>query len=78
MAVLDWELSTTGHPLADLAYALSFYFWPNSVKSLTQGNISNLKDTAGMKLQLCQNEFQNACSVNIVYLKTLFKQVIDK
>uniref|UniRef100_A0A7M4EHI5 Acyl-CoA dehydrogenase family member 11 n=1 Tax=Crocodylus porosus TaxID=8502 RepID=A0A7M4EHI5_CROPO len=29
VAVLDWELSTTGHPLADLAYALSFYFWPN-------------------------------------------------
>uniref|UniRef100_A0A8C3B6Z3 Acyl-CoA dehydrogenase family member 11 n=1 Tax=Cairina moschata TaxID=8855 RepID=A0A8C3B6Z3_CAIMO len=32
LAVLDWELSTTGHPLADLAYATMFYFWPTSLK----------------------------------------------
>uniref|UniRef100_A0A8C2SXE5 Acyl-CoA dehydrogenase family member 11 n=1 Tax=Coturnix japonica TaxID=93934 RepID=A0A8C2SXE5_COTJA len=31
LAVLDWELSTTGHPLADLAYATQFYFWPTSL-----------------------------------------------
>uniref|UniRef100_A0A7N8XK34 Acyl-CoA dehydrogenase family member 11 n=1 Tax=Mastacembelus armatus TaxID=205130 RepID=A0A7N8XK34_9TELE len=28
IAVLDWELSTTGHPLADLAYFLMPHFWP--------------------------------------------------
>uniref|UniRef100_A0A8B9CBY5 Acyl-CoA dehydrogenase family member 11 n=1 Tax=Anser brachyrhynchus TaxID=132585 RepID=A0A8B9CBY5_9AVES len=33
LAVLDWELSTTGHPLADLAYATIFYFWPTSLKA---------------------------------------------
>uniref|UniRef100_A0A8C0IG26 Acyl-CoA dehydrogenase family member 11 n=1 Tax=Bubo bubo TaxID=30461 RepID=A0A8C0IG26_BUBBB len=27
LAVLDWELSTAGHPLADLAYATLFHFW---------------------------------------------------
>jgi len=50
LAVLDWELSTTGHPLADLAYATLFYFWPTSIKNLGQGTVLGLKDTIGMKL----------------------------
>lgn len=49
LAVLDWELSTTGHPLADLAYATQFYFWPTSIKSLGQGSVLGFKDTIGMK-----------------------------
>uniref|UniRef100_A0A8C4L462 Acyl-CoA dehydrogenase family member 11 n=1 Tax=Equus asinus asinus TaxID=83772 RepID=A0A8C4L462_EQUAS len=28
IAVLDWELSTIGHPLTDLAYLTMFCFWP--------------------------------------------------
>lgn len=28
IAVLDWELSTTGQPLADLAYFLMNHYWP--------------------------------------------------
>uniref|UniRef100_A0A8C2XSK0 Acyl-CoA dehydrogenase family member 11 n=1 Tax=Cyclopterus lumpus TaxID=8103 RepID=A0A8C2XSK0_CYCLU len=36
MAVLDWELSTTGQPLADLAYFLMPYYWPTSI------NITNI------------------------------------
>ncbi|XP_004381463.1 acyl-CoA dehydrogenase family member 11 isoform X1 [Trichechus manatus latirostris] len=31
IAVLDWELSTIGHPLSDLAYLCVFYFWPRTV-----------------------------------------------
>ncbi|KAM9187546.1 acyl-CoA dehydrogenase family member 11 [Dugong dugon] len=31
IAVLDWELSTVGHPLSDLAYLCLFYFWPRTV-----------------------------------------------
>lgn len=50
LAVLDWELSTTGHPLADLAYATQFYFWPTSIKNLGQGSVLGFKDTIGMKL----------------------------
>lgn len=50
LAVLDWELSTTGHPLADLAYATLFYFWPVSVKDLSQGTVLNFKDILGTKL----------------------------
>ncbi|XP_037986111.1 acyl-CoA dehydrogenase family member 11 [Motacilla alba alba] len=45
LAVLDWELSTTGHPLADLAYATQFYFWPTSLKDLGQGSVLGFKDT---------------------------------
>ncbi|XP_048866423.1 acyl-CoA dehydrogenase family member 11 [Brienomyrus brachyistius] len=29
LAVLDWELSTTGQPLADLAYFLMPFYWPS-------------------------------------------------
>ncbi|KAK4827678.1 hypothetical protein QYF61_020489 [Mycteria americana] len=45
LAVLDWELSTAGHPLADLAYATLFYFWPTSIKDLGQGTVLGFKDT---------------------------------
>ncbi|XP_049726834.1 acyl-CoA dehydrogenase family member 11 [Elephas maximus indicus] len=31
IAVLDWELSTIGHPLSDLAHLSLFYFWPRTV-----------------------------------------------
>uniref|UniRef100_A0A7N6AM20 Acyl-CoA dehydrogenase family member 11 n=1 Tax=Anabas testudineus TaxID=64144 RepID=A0A7N6AM20_ANATE len=31
VAVLDWELSTTGQPLADLAYFLMPHYWPRSL-----------------------------------------------
>ncbi|NXL74396.1 ACD11 dehydrogenase, partial [Leptocoma aspasia] len=45
LAVLDWELSTTGHPVADLAYATQFYFCPASIKNLGQGSVWGFKDT---------------------------------
>uniref|UniRef100_A0A669PTI0 Acyl-CoA dehydrogenase family member 11 n=1 Tax=Phasianus colchicus TaxID=9054 RepID=A0A669PTI0_PHACC len=44
LAVLDWELSTTGHPLTDLAYAIQFYFWPTSLNVLGQGSVFNFKE----------------------------------
>uniref|UniRef100_A0A8C9ZVZ9 Acyl-CoA dehydrogenase family member 11 n=1 Tax=Sander lucioperca TaxID=283035 RepID=A0A8C9ZVZ9_SANLU len=31
MALLDWELSTTGQPLADLAYFLMPHYWPTGL-----------------------------------------------
>ncbi|PIK37898.1 putative acyl-CoA dehydrogenase family member 11 isoform X2 [Apostichopus japonicus] len=33
LAVLDWELSTLGDPLTDLAYSLISYHWPTDVPS---------------------------------------------
>ncbi|XP_044311893.1 acyl-CoA dehydrogenase family member 11 isoform X2 [Varanus komodoensis] len=47
LAVLDWELSTIGHPLADLSYMLTFYFWPKAM-CLTFGDFENLRDYAGI------------------------------
>lgn len=32
IAVLDWELSTLGHPLADFTYFLMVWFFPNNVR----------------------------------------------
>lgn len=34
LAVLDWELSTLGHPLADLAYSAMPYHLPAGVEAL--------------------------------------------
>nr|XP_021386915.1 acyl-CoA dehydrogenase family member 11 isoform X2 [Lonchura striata domestica] len=48
LAVLDWELSTTGHPLADLAYAIQFYFLPTSIKDFGQGTVLGFKGTIGI------------------------------
>ncbi|XP_036123033.1 acyl-CoA dehydrogenase family member 11 isoform X2 [Molossus molossus] len=38
IAVLDWELSTIGHPLSDLAHFSLFYFWPRTVPLINQGS----------------------------------------
>lgn len=38
IAVLDWELSTIGHPLSDLAHVALFYFWPRTVTLINQGS----------------------------------------
>ncbi|XP_011365515.1 acyl-CoA dehydrogenase family member 11 [Pteropus vampyrus] len=43
IAVLDWELSTIGHPLSDLAYLCLFYFWPKTV-SLTKQGIPSMEE----------------------------------
>ncbi|XP_053122460.1 acyl-CoA dehydrogenase family member 11 isoform X3 [Hemicordylus capensis] len=48
LAVLDWELSTTGHPLADFAYSIAFYFWPPNLMHLNLGTFKNINDTAGI------------------------------
>ncbi|XP_006902612.1 PREDICTED: acyl-CoA dehydrogenase family member 11 [Elephantulus edwardii] len=46
IAVLDWELSTIGHPLADVAHLALFYFWPRTVPLLGEG--SHLTDRKGL------------------------------
>ncbi|KAM9337033.1 acyl-CoA dehydrogenase family member 11 [Symphorus nematophorus] len=45
IAVLDWELSTTGQPLADFAYFLMPYYLPSSFNVST---IGSLKETEGI------------------------------
>ncbi|CAN2389685.1 acyl-CoA dehydrogenase family [Pristimantis euphronides] len=48
IAVLDWELSTIGHPMSDLAYFTSPYFWPPGVPFLGQPSNKSFADTEGM------------------------------
>ncbi|XP_034509334.1 acyl-CoA dehydrogenase family member 11-like, partial [Ailuropoda melanoleuca] len=38
IAILDWELSTIGHPLSDLAHLSLFYFWPRTVPGINQNS----------------------------------------
>lgn len=46
MAVLDWELSTTGQPLADLAYFLMPHYWPSSMNIIS--TLGSLKGIEGI------------------------------
>ncbi|KAL1006824.1 hypothetical protein UPYG_G00077620 [Umbra pygmaea] len=46
LAVLDWELSTTGQPMADLAYFLMPNYWPNSLKIIS--SMGSLKGVEGI------------------------------
>ncbi|XP_019714558.1 acyl-CoA dehydrogenase family member 11-like [Hippocampus comes] len=46
LAVLDWELSTTGQPLADLAYFLMPHYWPLGLNILS--SMGSLKGIEGI------------------------------
>ncbi|KAG8516219.1 Acyl-CoA dehydrogenase family member 11, partial [Galemys pyrenaicus] len=46
IAVLDWELSTTGHPLLDLAHFSMFFFWPRTIPMVKQS--SHLRENIGV------------------------------
>ncbi|KAM4688837.1 acyl-CoA dehydrogenase family member 11 isoform 2-T2 [Discoglossus pictus] len=48
IAVLDWELSTIGHPMSDLAYFTSPYFWPSEVRLFGHSNDKTFNDIEGM------------------------------
>lgn len=43
IAVLDWELSTTGQPLADLAYFLMNHFWPPDLLPTAVGSLQGIE-----------------------------------
>ncbi|XP_072268403.1 acyl-CoA dehydrogenase family member 11-like isoform X1 [Pyxicephalus adspersus] len=48
IAVLDWELSTIGHPMSDLAYFVGPYFWPKEVRLLGHDTGKTFTDIEGM------------------------------
>ncbi|GAB1294600.1 Acyl-CoA dehydrogenase family member 11 [Apodemus speciosus] len=48
IAVLDWELSTFGHPLSDLAHLSLFYFWPRTLPMINGG--SYIQENTGIPL----------------------------
>ncbi|KAK0137778.1 Acyl-CoA dehydrogenase family member 11 [Merluccius polli] len=44
LAVLDWELSTTGQPMADLAYFLMPHYWPQELSLIsTMGSLRGVQ-----------------------------------
>ncbi|XP_070841821.1 acyl-CoA dehydrogenase family member 11 [Chaetodon trifascialis] len=46
LAVLDWELSTSGQPMADFAYFLMYHYWPTNLNIL--GTMGSLKEIEGI------------------------------
>ncbi|KAM5156810.1 acyl-CoA dehydrogenase family member 11 [Mantella aurantiaca] len=48
IAVLDWELSTIGHPMSDLAYFVGTYFWPRDVHLFGHSGDKLFTDIEGM------------------------------
>ncbi|OCT75955.1 hypothetical protein XELAEV_18031139mg [Xenopus laevis] len=48
IAVLDWELSTIGHPMTDLAYFTSLYYWPKEVQFLGHPSDKSFTDVDGI------------------------------
>ncbi|XP_075068556.1 acyl-CoA dehydrogenase family member 11 [Mixophyes fleayi] len=48
IAVLDWELSTIGHSMSDLAYFTSIYFWPREVQLFGYPRDKSFTDIEGM------------------------------
>jgi len=51
LAVLDWELSTTGQPIADLAYFLMPHYWPSHYKVIsTMGGVTGVEGGESLSL----------------------------
>ncbi|XP_040209043.1 acyl-CoA dehydrogenase family member 11 [Rana temporaria] len=48
IAVLDWELSTIGNPISDLAYFIMPYFWPREVHFFGHVGDKSFTDIEGM------------------------------
>ncbi|GCB69367.1 hypothetical protein scyTo_0008370 [Scyliorhinus torazame] len=48
VALLDWELSTIGNPIADLAYACIPFYWPRGMSFPGQNSNSVLQDVEGI------------------------------
>ncbi len=53
MALLDWELSTLGYPLADLAYSAMCYHFPSSDKTGVRGLPRPLPEGAFLNMAHC-------------------------
>ena len=69
IGILDWELSTLGHPLADLAYQLMAWQFPreagiNGLAGLSRADLNIPNDETYIRLY-CERTGQLACSFAI-------------
>lgn len=55
IAVLDWELSTIGNPISDLAYFIMPYFWPREVHFFGHVGEKSFTDIEGKN---CRSPFK--------------------
>lgn len=77
LALLDWELSTLGYPLADLAYSAMCYHFPMSDKTGVRGLPRPLPDGRGyllfastIMLVQCVSQSEHVCTdVSLASLK---------
>uniref|UniRef100_A0A3Q3VSZ5 Acyl-CoA dehydrogenase family member 11 n=1 Tax=Mola mola TaxID=94237 RepID=A0A3Q3VSZ5_MOLML len=71
IAVLDWELSTTGQPLADLAYFLMHHYWPVNI-SLSSMRIPTVCDLLSIYCQ-CRGIPSGLPHLNFYLALSIFK-----
>lgn len=55
VAVLDWELSTTGQPLADFAYFLMHHYWPLDMNIGSMGSLKGIEGEDYSKSKMSAN-----------------------
>ena len=68
VAVLDWELSTLGHPMGDLAYSCMHYYNElENEKELTQSGIPTEKEFLARYCELTGREVIENWTFYIVY-----------
>uniref|UniRef100_A0A8C4GNR9 Acyl-CoA dehydrogenase family member 11 n=1 Tax=Dicentrarchus labrax TaxID=13489 RepID=A0A8C4GNR9_DICLA len=72
IAVLDWELSTTGQPLADLAYFLMHHFWPTTFNVISTIGIPTVADLISIYCQ-CRGIPSALPSLNFYLALSIFK-----
>nr|XP_033785853.1 acyl-CoA dehydrogenase family member 11 [Geotrypetes seraphini] len=67
LAVLDWELSTVGNSIADLAYFTAPYVWPSGLQFLVQTSDTSLQNVEGIpdleeliSIYCCCRDIQNS------------------
>jgi acyl-CoA dehydrogenase family protein 11 len=68
IAVLDWELSTIGDPLCDVANLSMMYFIPRTPKSVGIAGIAGMKDTAALGIPSRRQLVQSYCRSNTTSL----------
>lgn len=64
IAILDWELSTIGDPLCDLANLCMMYFIPRKEKSVGIAGIAGMKDIAAIGIPRRRQLVQSYCRSN--------------
>uniref|UniRef100_A0A673CP81 Acyl-CoA dehydrogenase family member 11 n=1 Tax=Sphaeramia orbicularis TaxID=375764 RepID=A0A673CP81_9TELE len=72
IAVLDWELSTTGQPIADLAYFLMPLYWPTGFNIINTLGIPSVEDVVSIYCR-CRGISSGLPGLNFYLALSVFK-----